>query len=395
MAYGYNDDYNNDETWRQRAENGGWGGPTSDWQLQEAEPQPEQQAQPSAPPADAPPPPNPFDPRQQVGHNGTLSNGWNREQYRDAWMGSGVNSVQGAKDWIAQHGGEWLSDNGTVRTPFGETLDMLINGRGSLAGQGPAKAGWGPSGGGAPPPPSGLSSGTGTTGVITGGSGTNHVFAEGPGLRPPMPPVANPEQDARKKALMDQLTQRMQQDLKIDRNDPIIRNQADTYSANAERSRRNYLSEIAEGNSPYATGAMRNEQRMSAEKLGQNTAGFEAQLMGRELAARREEIQSALDSMGNLLTESERQQLQRELADADNALRKYGMDTQNSQFYANLSQADKHFYDQLSQQDRLALMDSDFRNRQLDQSDSQWRDKLGFDTSDRQSYWDAVRRGLL
>lgn len=80
-----------------------------------------------------------------VGHDGTY-NGMTREQYRDAWMSSGVNSVQGAKDWLAKNGGTWISDNGTVETPFGEVLDMGGNARGSLAGNGPLTTAWTPTG---------------------------------------------------------------------------------------------------------------------------------------------------------------------------------------------------------------------------------------------------------
>jgi hypothetical protein len=70
-----------------------------------------------------------------------------REQYRDAWMSSGVNSVQGMKDWLAKNGGKWVSDNGTVETPFGETLDMGGNARGSAAGNGVLRPAWGGGGG--------------------------------------------------------------------------------------------------------------------------------------------------------------------------------------------------------------------------------------------------------
>jgi hypothetical protein len=117
--------------------------------------------------------PPPFDPRQQVGHDGSV-NGWNREQYRDAWMSSGVNSADAAKQWLSQHGGEWLSDNGTVRTPFGEVLDMGINARGSAAGNGQFRAGWGGTGGGPSEPApvaSGNSFGNNAPGVGGGGAG--------------------------------------------------------------------------------------------------------------------------------------------------------------------------------------------------------------------------------
>jgi hypothetical protein len=63
-------------------------------------------------------------------------------------MSSGVNSVGAAKDWLSAHGGEWLSDNGTVRTPFGEVLDMGGNARGSAAGNGQFTTTWGGTGGG-------------------------------------------------------------------------------------------------------------------------------------------------------------------------------------------------------------------------------------------------------
>ena len=119
-----------------------------------------------------------FDPYQQVGHDGTI-NGMNREQYRDAWMSSGVNSVQGAKDWIAKNGGQWVADNGMVRTPFGETLDMGINARGSAAGNGSLRAGWGGGGGGSDAPPVPVGSGQTPAAAAVGGGG----FAGGGGYQ--------------------------------------------------------------------------------------------------------------------------------------------------------------------------------------------------------------------
>jgi hypothetical protein len=95
-----------------------------------------------------------FDPHAQVGHNGTI-NGMNREQYRDAWMGSGAKSMDDLNKFLTAHGGTLTGANGTVQTPFGEQLDMLFNAKGSAAGNGPAGASWGgvggPSGGGPVP----------------------------------------------------------------------------------------------------------------------------------------------------------------------------------------------------------------------------------------------------
>lgn len=89
-------------------------------------------------------------PSGSVGHNGTY-NGMTREQYRDAWMSSGVNSIQGMKDWLAKNGGQLVSDNGTVITPFGETLDMGGNAKGSAAGHGALIPIWGGGGSAAAP----------------------------------------------------------------------------------------------------------------------------------------------------------------------------------------------------------------------------------------------------
>lgn len=52
-----------------------------------------------------------------------------REQYRDAWMGSGVSNIDQMKQWLSQNGGTLLSDNGTFRTPQGEVYDGLIGAR--------------------------------------------------------------------------------------------------------------------------------------------------------------------------------------------------------------------------------------------------------------------------
>lgn len=60
-----------------------------------------------------------------VGHNGTTTAGLNREAYRDKWMSSGVKNIDQLKQWLAANGGELVSDNGTVMTPFGEQIDML------------------------------------------------------------------------------------------------------------------------------------------------------------------------------------------------------------------------------------------------------------------------------
>jgi hypothetical protein len=333
-----------------------------------------------------------FDASQQVGHNGKTTEGLTREQYRDAWVSSGAKSMDDLNRFIAAHGGKLVSGNGTVMTPFGEQIDMLINARGSASGQGSASAGWGGIGGPAKPaatPAMPAAAG----GASAGGASVMSAPAPAPAGLPATP--AAPVQDPQIAGLINDLTTRAHQTLNLNPNDPIIKNQVDAYSAQSQRARRDYLADTAEKNSPYASGAQRGEERMTAEKLGQDTSGFQAELMGRELTARRQEIQSALDSMGNLLTEEQRQALQRELAAADNSLKKYGIDTQNNQYFAGLSQNDRQFVQQLAQQGRLADAENGFRYAQLGQDNSHFLDNMGFQTADRQAYWDAVHSGQL
>lgn len=163
----------------------------------------------------------------------------------------------------------------------------------------------------------------------------------------------DPNNVARRTELYDLLMGRAGQGLNIDRTNPIIRSQADAYSANEERARRNYISDTAERLGPQAN--IRGEQRMAAERMGQRTGAFEAELMGRELTARRQEISEALSLLGGLLSDDQRLALQRELGLLDNAFRHQSLQSNNDQFAA----------------------------------------QLGFNYADRSNYWDSLRRGLL
>lgn len=137
---------------------------------------------------------------------------------------------------------------------------------------------------------------------------------------------------------------RAQQGLNVNRTDPAVRGQADAFAANQDRSRRNYLGDQAEKMSPYATGAMRGQERMTAEHTGQAQGEFESQLMGREITAKRDEIQNALSQMGSMLSDQQRLELQGQLAQMNDAVARLG---------------------------------------------------LGIQADDKASYWDAIRSGLL
>jgi len=72
----------------------------------------------------------------------------------------------------------------------------------------------------------------------------------------------------------------------VTKDDPFVRAQVDAYSAQQERIRRNYLSDLAEkaqGN-PQNT---RGEERMTAEKMAQAVGMFEVDVIAKEIEARR------------------------------------------------------------------------------------------------------------
>ena len=72
--------------------------------------------------------------------------------------------------------------------------------------------------------------------------------------------------------------------------------------------------------------------------MGQRTGTFEAELVGRELTARRAEIQQALTSMQGMLTTDQQMSLQRELALMDDAIKRLQLQQNGEQFNANLEQ---------------------------------------------------------
>jgi hypothetical protein len=161
--------------------------------------------------------------------------------------------------------------------------------------------------------------------------------------------------------------QRAGQSLDVNRNDPAIRGQADAFSANLERSRRGHLNDLAEAGGPTAN--LLGEQRLTAEKAGQASGQFEAQLMAREVSARRDEIAQALQLGGAQLSDQQRMELQRELAILDNQLRSRGLDIQaqgQAQGFGLQQQ-------QMAQQNDQFMRELGLREWDLgDQSDLRW-----------------------
>ena len=72
----------------------------------------------------------------------------------------------------------------------------------------------------------------------------------------------------------------------VSTDDPVVRAQVDAYSAAQERARRNYLADLAEkahGNPVNLQG----ENRLTAEKMGQAVGQFAADVIAKEIEARR------------------------------------------------------------------------------------------------------------
>jgi hypothetical protein len=179
--------------------------------------------------------------------------------------------------------------------------------------------------------------------------------------------MLTPTPDPRGTELFNVLQQRATQGLNVSRTDPAIRAQADAYSAQEERASRNYLADVAEKDGPFAN--MRGETRMASERMGQRVGAFEAELMGRELQARRDEIAQALQLSASLLSTEQQRELQRQMALLDNAI------AQQQAGNASLG---------LNQDWMEALMQN-----------AQFLDDLGARERDRRSYYDLVQSGQL
>lgn len=229
---------------------------------------------------------------------------WNREVFRDAWMGTGTNVDQ--QNQLLQQYGLTPDAAGRVTLPGGDLMDLRYGAKAGIN-----RAAW---------------TGVGpTAGSGNGGSGGAGGSGNGVGLG---------KLDPRVNSLYEMLLGRAQQGIDVNRDDPAVRAQADAYAANAERARRNYLADLAEKSGPLAN--LQGDERVTAEQLGQSTGAFEAQLMAREMTARRDEIQQALQSMQGLLTTEQQMALQKELSLLDDATRRLQIDQQGRQFDATL-----------------------------------------------------------
>lgn len=151
---------------------------------------------------------------------------------------------------------------------------------------------------------------------------------------------ASAQTTGRSDDLYDQLKMRIDRaNGPVDPNDPIIKGQADAFRAEQTRGSRDFLSNLAEKAGPY--GNLRGEQRMAAEKVGQNSSNFLAELLSREQGARRDEAGQALGLFSGQVTGDQNRELQGALGFGDLNLRgelgRRGLNQNQDQFLRELA----------------------------------------------------------
>ncbi len=162
-------------------------------------------------------------------------------------------------------------------------------------------------------------------------------------------------------SLYDTLVKRANQSLHVDPNDPVIRDQTNAYEASQLRGERTGETQAAErGGSSANIDAQR---RSGMEAASQHTAGFQASLMANEVAARRQEIQAALQGQQGILTADQQNALQEELAKMDVAMRNY-------QFGASQAQQESQFGRSQGQQESQFARDLAERGYEYDSTDA-------------------------
>ena len=223
-------------------------------------------------------------------------------------------------------------------------------------------------GGGAPAPAnSGTGGGGGNQGAQTPDqqAAQASTYSSTPGAAPTQNTTNQGTQDVVRNTYLQQATQ----PATVSENDPIIKNQVDAFRAETDRARTQYLNEQAESAGPYATGALRGQERATAEAAGQQVGSYKAQLMANELLQKRQEIQNALSSLGGLVTTDQARALQQQLADLDAQLKTLGITTA-------AGTADK----QLAVQQALGIGGLNLGLLQALLGNQQFNDQLGLNT---------------
>jgi hypothetical protein len=176
--------------------------------------------------------------------------------------------------------------------------------------------------------------------AATAGAQPGATPAATPGATPAATPGAETPKDVVTQAYLDSI----KKGTNVDRNDPNFRMQADAFSGAQERARRNAQDDRAEqafGAGQRGVGGNLVEQRMIDEGAARNVGAFEADLVGRELTSRRQEIQQALTGLGGMISNDEKMALERELAALDAAIKREGIASGAATAAADISLRDR------------------------------------------------------
>lgn len=152
--------------------------------------------------------------------------------------------------------------------------------------------------------------------------------------------------------LYQQLMQRAQQGTAVSSSDPNIRAQVDPVVAQQTRASRSYLDQLAEKSGPLAN--LQGERRLASERSGQAAGALESEVIGREIGARRDEIQQALSQWGQMLTADQRNALEMELAQLNDRARTADRTQNQSQFTASQAQGNDQFLRELALREWIA-----------------------------------------
>lgn len=241
------------------------------------------------------------------GGTAPAAQGVSREQYRDAWMGSGAASMADLQRFVAQYGGTILGDNGTVRTPYGETLDMLIGAKGAAAGGPAARPGWTAQGGGGAAP-----------GAPGAGGGSSDPASD-----------PNTFQGKVRQMILDQLTKLGQP---VTADDPTISGEMTAQSRLAERERQARRSASAEraANNGFlgggqSSGVFEADVQSGYQDQAEGLSDIQSQLFTREITARRQQLSQLLALATQTGDAESTRALQLKLAEMDDAIRRAGL----------------------------------------------------------------------
>jgi hypothetical protein len=169
------------------------------------------------------------------------------------------------------------------------------------------------------------------------------TYSQTPGAAPTAATTNQGTQDV----VRNQWLQQALQSEDVNANTPAVRQQADVFAAAQERARRDAVADTAErmgtagGVVGGASGAQTAEERLVNERAAQSRAGFESELVGRELQNTRDEIQGALTNLGDLMTKDQERALTERLAKIDAQLKQAGITSSERLGLRELSLRDK------------------------------------------------------